>query len=297
MSSLRVHLFGGFSITRNDSPISLPPRTAACSLLAYLLIYRDRPHTRDLLAGTFWPELPDAVARRRLSQALWSIRRAFVPYPLLLTEGDTVRLNLELPLWLDVAEFEHQVASGQQQQPSLAADQWLPAVDLYRGEFLAGYYDDWVLIERERLRELFLTALGQLVEAWKTKGEYERALLYARRLASEDPWREEAHREVMRLCHLLSRDAEALHQLQACRRVLAEELGVEPSPETEALAAEIAARSGPPAPPVIPSAARSRRVPLLERPDRLPLVGHRLDLGELVHQAEAALDHHGGLAL
>jgi DNA-binding SARP family transcriptional activator/Tfp pilus assembly protein PilF len=296
MSSLRAHLFGGFSITGNDSPLSLPRGTAACSLLAYLLTYRDRPHTRDLLAGTFWSDLPDATARRRLSQVLWQIRQALNPHQILLTEGDTVQFNHGLLLWLDIEEFARHRAQGTSGQPE-AIEHCAWCIELYKGEFLAGLYDDWVLLERERLRDIFLAILGQLVEGLKARGEYERALLYAHRLASEDPWREEAHREIMRLCHLLGRDAEALKQFETCRRVLVEELGVEPSPETEALAAQIAARSGLADLPVLPSAARAVSIPLLERPDRLPLVGRQTELGELLRQAESTSDHHGGLTL
>lgn len=290
MSVLHISMLGGFTLAWGDGAAMSIPSTVARSLFAYLVIHRDHPHTRDLLAGTFWPDLPDAVARRRLSQALWQIRQTVDPHPVLLAEGDTIRIDPELSLWLDVAEFEQQAASSKQQDLALAAD-------LYRGEFLAGYYDDWVLVERERRRETFVAVLGKLVESSKGQGEYESALLLARRLVTEDPWREEAHREVMCLCHLLGRGAEALKQFETCRQVLAEELGAEPSPETEALAAQIAARSDLAEPPVLPSAARPRSVPLLERPGRLPLVGRQAELAELLRQVEAAARGQGGLAL
>ncbi|MBN1138276.1 MAG: AAA family ATPase, partial [Anaerolineae bacterium] len=290
MSVLHIGMLGGFTLAWGDAARASIPSAVARSVFAYLLTYRDRPHTRDLLAGIFWPELPDATARRRLSQALWQIRQALDPYPVLLTEGDAVWIDPGLPLWLDVAEFEQRAASSKRQDLVLAAE-------LYRGEFLDGYYDDWALVERERLREILLAILGKLVEGSKGRGEHERALLYARRLVAEDPWREEAHCEVMRLCHLLGRDAEALKQLKVCRQVLADELGAELSPETEALAAQIVAQRDPAKPPVLPSAARSRTTSLLERPDRLPLVGRQAELAELLRQVEAAARRQGGLAL
>jgi predicted ATPase/DNA-binding SARP family transcriptional activator len=298
VSVLRIHLLGSLTLTWDEATLPSIPGVAARSLFAYLVTYRDRPHTRDLLAGTFWPDLPDAIARRRLSRALWEVRRSLSPHPVLLTEGDTVQLNPDLPLWLDVAAFEELVdweigrLVDWSHLPTLSK-----AVELYRGDFLAGYYDDWLLVERERLREVFLAALARLAEGYKGRGEYERALTYARRLAIEDSWREEAHREVMRLAYLLGRDNEALKQFEVCRQTLAEELGVEPAPETEALAAEIAARSGLPRPPLLPSAAQPAMVPLLERPDRLPLVGRQPELAELLRQVEAAAGGHGGLTL
>jgi DNA-binding SARP family transcriptional activator len=76
MTVLESSMLGGLTLKQDD--VALPPiaRKSARSLLAYLTFYRDRPHTRDLLAGTFWPNLPDAAARRRLSRALWEIRHA-----------------------------------------------------------------------------------------------------------------------------------------------------------------------------------------------------------------------------
>lgn len=297
---LRVHLFGGLTVSWGETALPRIASAVARSLFAYLLTYRDRSHTRDLLAGTFWPDLPDDVARRRLSQALWQIRRALDPHPVLLTEGATVRFNPDLPLWLDVEEFARQraqFAGGGTAGSSETIPRAELCLGLYRGDFLAGYYDDWALAEQERLREVFLAVLERLVVAYKGRGDYEAALTHARRLTVEDPWREGAHREVMSLCHVLGRDAEALKQYEVCRQVLADELGAEPSPETESLAAEIAERSGLQQPPWAPVAARASLAPLLDHPDRLPLVGRQPELAEMLRQVEAAAQGAGGLVL
>lgn len=301
---LRARLFGGLALAWHQKPLPVIPSRVARSLLAYLIIHRDRCHTRDLLAGSFWPDLPDATARRRLSKALWQIRHAFRqtqeqasdPEPVLVTAGDTVQLNPHLPLWLDVEEFTRHSARCTNGRPE-TLECCEACVDLYRGEFLAGYYDDWAMVEQERLRETFLAALKWLVVGYKGRGEYEQALTYGRRLAAEDPWSEEAHREVMRLCHLLGQDTEALNQFETCRQVLAEELGLEPSPGTEALVAEIVTLSGLPEPPLLPSAARATTGTLLERPDCLPLVGRESELAELLRHVEAAAGGKGGLVL
>ena len=301
---LRAHLFGGLALAWNDDPLPTIPGAAARSLFAYLITYRDRPHTRDLLAGTFWPDLPDATARRRLSNALWEIRRTLrqaqdetrASHRVLLIDSDTVQLNPALPLRLDVEEFTKHKAQCTTSRPDALTHCEL-CLAHYRGEFLAGYYDDWALLERERLQGMLLVALERLVEGYKGRGEYEQALSFARRLVAEEPWREEAHREAMRLCHLLGEHAEALKQFEACRQSLAEELGVEPSPETVALADEIATRSGLSRPPLLPATARPVTAPLLERPDRLPLVGRRKELAELLRQVEAAVRGSGGLTL
>jgi DNA-binding SARP family transcriptional activator len=300
MAMLRVSLFGGLMVSWGETPLPPIASMAARSLFAYLLTYRDRSHTRDLLVGTFWPDLADDIARRRLSQALWQIRRALSPHLVLLAEGDTVQINPDLPLWLDVERFGRLADGDQIKLPTPQAvnlSDLADAVELYRGDFLAGYYVDWALAEQERLREVFLGVLERLVGGYKGRGDYQAALTHARRLASEDPWREEAHREVMRLCHVLDRDAEALKQYETCRQILADELGTEPSPETEGLAIEIAERAGMQEPPWAPAAARPSLAPLLDHPDRLPLVGRQSELEEMLKQVEAAVQGAGGLIL
>ncbi|MBN1135578.1 MAG: AAA family ATPase, partial [Anaerolineae bacterium] len=299
MRALRIHLLGGLMLTCDDAPLLPIPSTSARSLLAYLLAYRDRPHTRDLLAGTFWPDLPDAAARRRLSQALWLIRKALEPHSILLTEGNTVQINPDLPLWLDMEQFEQLLAGSKVQDPALAAGTLLLAAEVYRGDFLAGYYEDWMLAERERLRDLFLATLERLVAGLKARGEYEGALVHARRLAVEDPWREEAHREVMRLLHLLGRNVEALKQFEACCHVLQDELDALPESETVALAQEIARRAAlepvPYLPQLTPSLLRKRE----KDANLIPasLIGRQGERAVLVSHLEAAMEGLGGLVL
>lgn len=306
---LRGSLFGGFSLTWNEQPLPALPGATARSLLAYLLTYRRQPHTRDLLAGIFWPDIADIAARRRLSQTLWQIGRFWrnlptvqanpAAPPLLLASADTLHLHPDLPLWLDVEEFARQHTLCLQHSPESPESLQAAARcrELYRGEFLAGYYDDWVMPEREGLRAKLLQVLERQLQGYKSRGEYERALACARRLVAEDPWREEAHREVMRLCHLLSRDDEALRQYESCRQTLVSELDTPPSPATAALAEEIAARAGLAAPVMLPARSRPPEAPRLERPDQLPLTGRRAELAELLGCLESAARGHGGLVL
>jgi DNA-binding SARP family transcriptional activator len=292
MSGLRFRLLGGLTLSWDEQPLPPIRGATARSLLAYLATYRTQAHTRDLLAGTFWPDLPDAVARRRLSQAVWQIRKALDPHPVLLPEGDAIQINPDLPLWLDVEQFTAHRAQCMEGGPQ-ALDHCARCVEHYHGDFLAGYYDDWVLPEREQLREAFLGTLERLVDGLKAQGDYEEALAHARRLVTEDPLHEEAHREVMRLCHLLGRDNEALQQWHLCREILAEELAAEPSAETTALADEIARRAAEGEMPHLPVA--SRPLSLLDRPDQVPLVGRRVERAELARHLELASSGRGGL--
>ena len=107
---------------------------------------------------------------------------------------------------------------------------------LYRGDFLAGFFlddspafEEWLLLKREWLRREMLQALAALAVAHERQGTYAQAQVYAWRQVELDPPREEAHQQLMRVLALSGRRSEALAQYESCRRLLAEELGVQPS--------------------------------------------------------------------
>lgn len=305
---LSVRLFGGLALYWQDHPLPVIPGKAARSLLAYLLVHRQHAHTRDLLAGTFWPNLPEDVARRRLSQALWQIRNSLQAIlapqqsasptlpPLILAESDTLQIHPRFPVWLDVDDFNRALELAMKVGEAAIA-QTEAALALYTGEFLEGYYEDWAVAMREQLRLKLLEALAHLVKNYKHLGDYERALACALRLVAEEPWHEAGQREVMRLCHLLGRDAEALKHFEDCRKLLASEMGVEPAPETLALAQEIARHNGDAVVTDLPETPASP-APLFFERDRalkLPLVGRETEREALLAQIEALMQGLGGL--
>ncbi|MDQ7029938.1 MAG: BTAD domain-containing putative transcriptional regulator [Ardenticatenia bacterium] len=170
------------------------------------------------------------------------------------------------------------------------------AVTLYRGDFLEDIYDDWALLERERLRELYLRALERLITLHKQQGNYEGALTYAQRLATADPLRETAHRELMRLYHLLGRDHAALEQYATLRQLLADELGLEPAAAaTTALYHEIGAALKNADVPHLPTPSPSP--PTLREIGHLPFVGRDAERAALLEAVEAAGRGHGGVVL
>jgi len=304
---LRLYTFGGLRIELDGKLLRLPTQKAR-DLLAYLILHHDRTLSRDLLAGAFWPDRPDPRARRALSQALWQVRSALGPAAgRLAAERDTVTLLLHPGDWLDVAAFEKKVHKYTSTQVDKALPPHLPlslstcllelseAVALYRSDFLEGCYDDWALLERERLRELYLGTLERLIALHKQQGEYEEALTNVQQLAATDPLRESAHQELMRLYHLLGRDRAALEQYETLHQILADEVGVEPMAETALLAQEIAAQFEEAEPPYLPLEVRP--APLFDQPELVPLVGREKERATLLAQLEAAIGGHGGLVL
>ena len=296
--SLQIRLLGGLLIESDGRNLPRIPSRPGRSLFAFLVMNRDRQLSRDLLAGMFWPEMPDTQARRRLSQALWQIQTLFteagMPGSYLIATPNTVRFNPGADYWLDVEVFETAVnplkdtpgdGSSRGGDPAALAD----AVELYRGDLLAGFYEDWVLMDQQRLRQLYHRALSHLAMMHKSRGEFEGALVYARRLVSLEPLREDAHRDVMRLCVLAGRPNEALLQYEVCYSALADELGAEPEVATTELFESIAAQRRAGRRPFVPAA----RSPLFDLATPVPMVGREEPRTAAVEAIEGALSGRG----
>jgi DNA-binding SARP family transcriptional activator len=290
-----LYFLGTLDIRYDDQQLLKPATLKSQSLLAYLILHRDQPQPRDRLADLFWGDRPERKARRSLTTALWHIRRCLPDKECILSDPHTVQFAPQAHLWLDVNEFESQVSRDD--VASLQA-----AVALYRGDFLDGFYDDWIINQRYRLETLFSEALARLMAGQETSGEHEAALATALRLLDHDPLREDAHRLVMRAyCHLGQRYA-ALAQYRRCREIVLEELGAKPMVETTKLHRAIlegrfaVGRARPVQIPVVAPPVPAGRSPLdVIAPSRL--VGRERELGFLRECWQGAQAGRGGLAL
>jgi predicted ATPase/DNA-binding SARP family transcriptional activator len=240
------------------------------ALLAYLAYHVQRSHPRDVLIELLWPEGDPDAGRHSLSQALSSLRHqleppGFAAGSVIVADRATVRLD-PAAVATDVAEFETalRVAAVVGSGDRLA--HLTHAVELYRGAFLPGYYEDWILTEREWLADRYLTALSQLLAILEKGGDLHRALEYAQRGVRADPLREEAHAALMRLHAASGRPALALRQYRELERILKVELDEAPTERTRALAEQLRRPGG-----VVVTDPPETRVPLrsaaaLERP-------------------------------
>ena len=236
-AELALSLLGTVAITLGGERVSGQMPAKSQALLCYLAA-TGRRHSREKLAGLLWGDKPEARANASLRKALSSLRGVFGNA--LIISRQTVAFNRESAYWLDVEVFETAVAEGAPAKEELQALR--EAVDLYRGEFLEGFsirqapgFEEWVLGERERFRQLVIQTLQRLSEAYAVRGEVDAGIEYTNRLLVLEPWQEEAHRQLMTLLARSGQQTAALAQYETCRRTLAEELGVEPLPETQAL--------------------------------------------------------------
>jgi predicted ATPase/Tfp pilus assembly protein PilF len=258
MVKLTISLLGSFQVTLDGEPVTGFTTDKARALLAYLVVEAAHPHRRDALAGLLWPDQPQRKARQNLRQALSHLRQALGDRdratPLLLVCRETVQFNAASDHWLDVAVFTDLVETCWAHRhrrletclPCLRRLERMAA--LYRRNFLEQFFlsdsdlfEEWALLQREWLHREAVEALSHLADYYERRGEVERARHYAWRQVELEPWREEAHRQLMRLLALDGQRSAALAQYETCRRVLAEELGVEPTDETIALYGRIRA--------------------------------------------------------
>jgi predicted ATPase/DNA-binding SARP family transcriptional activator len=257
MASLSLALLGPLHVSRGGQPISFESARVR-ALLLYLAVEADRPHHRDALAGLLWPEQTNQTARNNLRQALANLRhvlgdRTAVP-PFLLISRETLQFNRASDHRLDTADFLALLAAckvhphRRLEACGSCAARLAQAAALYQGQFLAGFFlsdsvafDEWATLKREDLHQQAIAALASLATYHERRGGYEAARQYAQRQLELDPWREEAHRQLMRVLLLRGERSAALAQYDACRRVLADELDVEPEAETTALYEQIRA--------------------------------------------------------
>ena len=159
-----------------------------------------------------------------------------------------VGFNRESDHWLDVAVFEEQAALVVRKPVHVMeaddARQLENGIQLYVGELLEGFYDDWALRERERLRSLYLKSLAHLMRYYGHNGTCENAIACGQQILNLDPLREEIHREVMRLYLQSGQRTMAIRHYKSCFRILDAELGITPMEETQALYHQILQGTG-----------------------------------------------------
>lgn len=239
---LVLNLLGSVRIAFPDEarPLLLPRQ--ATRLLAWLALHRRRGHGREELMERFWPDQAPDRARSALASAVFRLRHALPEGArelISVSQAGAPELRRDAPLSLDFERFALSIG------PALAwPDAVLPAplrakleraLELYRGDLLCGWYEDWVLQERERLRILRLTAQQRLLEHRAASGDAEGALALGRVILEQEPLHEQVHRRMMEILAGRGERARALLLYRDLERRLAAELGVAPDPVTRAL--------------------------------------------------------------
>jgi DNA-binding SARP family transcriptional activator len=241
-----VELLGRFNARAGRRVFESLPGGRTRDLLAYLLLFRDRPHHREVLAGTLWPETCTAQSRKYLRQSLWHLRALETTEcgAVALITADTEWVQVDVAnLWLDVAQVEEafetvKLLPGEQLHAE-QAETLKTVLPLFKGELLEGCYQDWCIYERGRLNAICVSLLEKLLGYCETQGDFEEGVFYGEELLRRDRAHERAHSRLMKLRYLAGDRSGALRQFGRCREALKEELGVDPGDRTWALYEQI----------------------------------------------------------
>lgn len=236
----QVQLLGGAQAHMGDRTLTRFRTHKTGALFFYLAFYREQAHSREVLAELIWPDNEAEAQRSSLRVALHSLRGQLEPPGIpqgsvLFAPRGQAQLSPQAVM-TDVAAFEAQVRVAEQAtDPGARVAALTMALQQARGELLPGYYDAWILPERERLDGMRLSLLQQLMEIMQQAGEWNHAIAYAQQAAALAPLQEEPHTALIRLYLAANRRVEALEQYHELERMLADQLGLTPTAETCAL--------------------------------------------------------------
>jgi DNA-binding SARP family transcriptional activator len=251
MNGLQITLFGRFQIRSDRGLVAGFESKKTQELLSYLLMYRLRAHHREALAYQLWGENCNGDTKKHLRQTLWQLQSAInrldngANVPLLVVDTEFIGINPRAQFTLDVKQFEQAYASVRDvpghQLDDDGARSLQQASILYRADLLEGWYQEWCLFERERLRSMYLSMQGKLMGFCEARGEYELSIAYGNQILRFDRAHERTHQRLLRLYCLLGDRTMALRQYDRCCAALREELDVKPTQLTHRLYERICA--------------------------------------------------------
>jgi DNA-binding SARP family transcriptional activator len=241
---ISVEFLGRARVSAGDREIALSRQNI--SFLAYLVLFRDIDHPREVLIEQFWSSNEPSRARSCLGTALSRLRNALKVGEsswLELSSRGEPRICRSAPIWFDIVAFETGITASLatppgRLEPSLVGS-LISTLNHYRGDLLLGWYDNWVLLERERLRILCLRGHRRLMDHYSAIGDIENALDSGLSALRIEPLQELVQQQVIELYFASGQRAAAMRQYERLAQLLNDELGVAPSKATRALVERI----------------------------------------------------------
>ncbi|UCF28098.1 MAG: tetratricopeptide repeat protein [Chloroflexota bacterium] len=230
---LEIRLLGQFNLKRNGASVDINARSAQ-SLLGYLVLNTGIIHRREKLAGMLWPDATEPNARSYLRKALWQVRKSLAAdnqggEEYLLSDDISISFNSNADYWLDVD------ALGNKPIKTISIEEQIEAVSAYQGDLLPGFYEEWVTLERERIRAVFENQIQFLLERLIEQNRWTDTLNWGERWIALGSMPEPAYRALMVAHAALGDNAKVAATYERCVQKLQEELGVEPSEQTKEL--------------------------------------------------------------
>lgn len=260
MARLQIRCLGDFQVKYDGTVVSGFETEKARALVAYLAVEIGRPIKRSHLAGLLWTDETEERALHNLRQTLTSLRKVFnhqqnaTEY--LLSDRDSIQLNPEADIWIDVGEFKNALKKAYQQVEwknghGLINIRWLfKAAGLFGGQFLRDFYlsrsalfEEWASLTRENIALQAIRALTLIADYHEKRGEYHLAIQSSMRIVELSPWDESARIRVIRMLGVEGQWSAAQSQFYALQSFLKEQLGVAPSADVIALMEQIRSAS------------------------------------------------------
>ncbi len=242
---LTINLLGAVEVYRDPArPFAADAWKTKRSrdLLCFVASRRHRRTSKDAILDAFWPDAELSTAEKNFYPTMSLVRKALnsnqpVRQNFLVYRDGEYLLDPAFTYRIDLEEFDQLVAQGEaalrSRNQEAVTDAFERAVALYRGEFMQGSYDDWAEEQRSYYREQYVRLLETLAKAALKAEDWSRSLHYAQRILRDDPFREDVHAMLMRAHAALGNRVAVREQYEELRRLLREELGVEPTGETQ----------------------------------------------------------------
>jgi DNA-binding SARP family transcriptional activator len=203
--------------------------------LLFCLLAHPNGLTNEQIGAIFWPDKSPARLNGQLKKTVYRLRRILGKDTVPLDQ-DLYRFNQAVDYEYDVTVFEEKLKQARMaDDPAEKMVAYQAVLDLYAGPYLPDVDAEWANLERERLRQAFLTAVLALAQLYFDERQYESAIDYGQRILAEDPCHEQAHRLVMRAYAALDDLVAVTRQFERCQEILSEEVGMTVSPQTRAL--------------------------------------------------------------
>jgi DNA-binding SARP family transcriptional activator len=248
--ALAIQCLGPFCVRHGDRTLGPWPNRRAKAMFKYLVVHREHPVLKDVLIEVFWPDSDVSAARNNLNVAVHSLRRflrdAHGEASHVVFRDGCYAIDPRLHLWVDAEEFQRLAAAGEEHDrrgrlPEAVRDLHAAEVLYQGGLFDDDPYEEWMLPRRRELQDRYVGVLERLGELFKAADDERACIEVASKVLAVEPFREAAHRELMRCYARQGQQHLALRQFQDCAQML-EALNIEPEAETIALFEQIRRR-------------------------------------------------------
>jgi DNA-binding SARP family transcriptional activator len=248
---LAVQCLGQFTVMHGERRLEPWPNRRAKAVFKYLVVHRDHAVAKETLMEVFWPETGVNAARNNLNVTVHGLRRFLRDgHPevshVVFRDGSYL-IDPNLPVWVDASEFERLADAGERHErvghlPEAVRDLYAAEALYQGGLFDDDPYEEWMQSRRRELQDRYVSVLERLGDLYRGVDDDRACLDVARKIVAVEPFRESAHRELMRCYARQGQQHLALRQYLDCAAALESALETLPEPQTVELYEQIRRR-------------------------------------------------------